>query len=572
MNLDQAIEAAERWIAADPDPVTQLELRDLVSRRDETCLLEAMAGSLEFGTAGLRALVGAGPRRMNRAVARRAAEGIARYLTRGQADELQLVVGADARLSSPALRDEVVGVLAAHGLRVFSFSAPVATPIVAYVAKRLGAAAGLVITASHNPAAYNGLKIYGSHALQIAPPVDARIAAEIQACPPASEIPLAPQATLRRLVSPPDAALVEDYYREVGELGSAARPARDLRVVHTAMHGVGHEPVSRVLREAGFRHFLPVPEQQQPDGRFPTAPFPNPEEEGALDLAIDLARRSDAELVIASDPDVDRLAAAVPGPRGFKRLTGNQVGLLLADFLLERAAPTPMPLVVQSLVSSPMLSAIARSYGADCERTLTGFKWIWTAALARCRSGARAFTFAFEEALGYSVGSIVHDKDGISAALVLCELAALEKSRDRSLLDRLESLYRLHGLWVSVQRSRTLEGRQGARRIARTMSSLAADPPRQIAEHTVTEVVDYSQGGHTRPAWLPNASLVELRLGEAGRVLVRPSGTEPKLKLYLDLRRPLTAGSDVWSEEEAATAGARALGDELLTRLERQSV
>jgi phosphomannomutase len=588
MTPEQAILAAHSWISADPDDETRRELQEYVDDPGKRgLLLEVMSGSLQFGTAGLRAIVGPGPMRMNRAVVRRTTAGVARYLLQqyGGTTLPPIVVGADARLSSQAFRREVVGVLAAHGLPVRFFPSPVATPIAAYVARRLQASACIVITASHNPAEYNGYKLYGADAVQIVPPLDQQIAREIERSAPAARERVIVDAELGGApgVEQVAEALLEDYYRDVARLRPPGAPGRDITLVYTPMHGVGAAPVERVLSEAGFE-------------------FPNPEEPGALDLATALARRVNADLILANDPDVDRLAASFPdGDGGWVPLTGNQIGILLAEFALERAAgasrlepaeegggarPPAMtsttgdgqlrlrvspaasrrPLVLQSIVSSPMLRSVAQAFDAHFEQTLTGFKWIWTAALELMKDGELEYVFGYEEALGYSAGQLVRDKDGISAALLLAELAALERGRNRTLRQRLAELYRRYGLWVSVQRSVTRHGLKGAEEIRAAMDRASNAPPSRVLGAAVTRVTDYRTGGERRPRWLENTTLLELQLGELGRLLVRPSGTEPKLKIYVDLMRPVEH-DDVWRKEAALRAEASALADALVAEL-----
>lgn len=573
MTPERAIAAARAWIAADPDESTRRELEALVADpRQHALLVELMDGVLEFGTAGLRAVVGPGPMRMNRAVIRRTTAGVARYLARSNAGAPSpvVVLGADARLSSASFASEALGVLAAHGLRVQYFADPVPTPIAAYVARRLEASAAIVITASHNPPEYNGYKLYAGDAVQIVPPVDAEVAKEIERSAPAVDEPTLGSSALEQSgVEAVPLELVEDYFREVAALRPPGAPARDLSIVYTPLHGVGAQAVERVLGEAGFGNLHVVLEQREPDGHFPTVAFPNPEEPGALDLATELARRVGADLVLANDPDVDRLAASVPDENGqWGPLTGNQIGVLLADFLLERAPRVPRPLVVQSIVSSPMLCSIAAAHDATLERTLTGFKWMWTAALELIRDGSHRIVFGYEEALGYSVGSLVRDKDGISAALMLAELAALEHGRGRSLRERLADLYRLHGLWVSHPRNVTRVGAQGAHEIRAALERLSAAPPSELGGIPVSAVTDYSRDAEQRPRWLGSTSLLELTLGDRGRVLVRPSGTEPKLKIYVDGCRRLAGGADVWTSERELLMEARSLADATLRALD----
>lgn len=564
MNIDEAIRAAREWIASDPDPETRAQLQALVDERNEALLVEVMSGSLQFGTAGLRAIVGPGPMRMNRAVVRRTTAGVARYLQAkyGRQGVRSIVVGADARLSSAAFMQETVGVLAAHELPVRYFTEGVATPIAAYVARRLGASACIVITASHNPAEYNGYKLYGDNAVQIVPPVDEEVAREIERALPASKEPCFLDALSSKYagIEPVDARLLEDYFRDVAGLRPAGAPYRKLVVAYTPMHGVGAKPVMRVLSDAGFTNVHVEPSQREPDGHFPTVSFPNPEERGALDRVTELAKRVSADIILANDPDVDRLAASIPdGAGGWMALSGNQIGVLLADFALQQAPRSPEPLVAQSIVSSPMLRSIAAKYGAHCEETLTGFKWIWTAALELMAKRNLNYVFGYEEALGYCVGHLVRDKDGISAALILAELAALERAKGSSLRARLEGLYREHGLWVSVQKSITRHGLAGAEEIQRAMDLVSNHPPERVGGEQVTSVVDFRTGGEKRPPWLENTSLVQLDLGAGGRILVRPSGTEPKLKIYVDMRRAISAAEDVWSSEQKARNDASAL-------------
>jgi phosphomannomutase len=574
MTAEEAIAAARAWIAADPDEATRRELQSYIDEGRHALLVEVMSGSLEFGTAGLRAVVGPGPQRMNRAVVRRTTAGVARYLTHTGGAPAGVVVACDARLSSAAFQREVIGVLAAHGIPVRYFPSPIATPIAAYVARRLRAAAAIVITASHNPAEYNGYKLYGANAVQIVPPVDGQIALEIERSAPAAEEPCLDWAAAAAApgVAPVPENLLADYFREVAALApppaTGGAPYRELSIVYTPMHGVGWWPLERVLRDAGFSNVHVVAAQRDPDGHFPTTRFPNPEEPGALALATELARSVAADLILANDPDVDRLAASVPDGRGsWVALTGNQIGTLLADLVLEHAAPSPRPLVIQSVVSSPLLRDQAAAAGARLEQTLTGFKWIWTAALALTQDGSHAFVFGYEEALGYSVGQLVRDKDGISSALLLAELAALERARGSSLRQRLERIYHRHGVWTSVQRSVTRAGLQGQREIAAAMDGVAQRPPLNIAGVPVTRVTDFRSGGERRPPWLENTSLIELTLGDRGRLLVRPSGTEPKLKVYVDLTRRPGAGADVWATERELRAEAEALAAALVSEL-----
>jgi len=563
------IDTARRWAAADPDPETARALTALCDAGDVAELRELMGGELEFGTAGLRAVVGPGSLRMNVAVIRRTTRAVAEHLLAERRDEPPLVVvGCDARNSSPRFLEETVQVLVAAGIPVRYFEEPVATPIAAYASRQLRARAAIVITASHNPPEYNGYKLYAENGAQIIAPTDAEVAARIARMPPASEIPIARDAMKGNpLAEPVPASVVDGYFLGIDALRPAGQPARDLPIVYSAMHGVGYAPIRRAFERAGFTRLIPVEEQAQPDGNFPTVRFPNPEEDGALDLSLALADRVGAELILANDPDVDRLAACVrDGSGGWMQLTGNQIGLLLADFVLPRVSASPRPLTVSSIVSSPMLGSIAAAYDARFEQTLTGFKWVWNAALDLERDEGLRFAFGYEEALGYSAGDLVRDKDGICAAVLFAELTALLEAEGSSVRQRLEELYRQHGLWVSVQRSEVRQGSEGARQLAQAIDAIGAAPPQELGGRTVTRFVDYRTGGESRPRWLHDTPLLELRLGDDGRVLLRPSGTEPKLKIYVDLRMPVEPGGDVWAAEAPALEAARAIAQEIVQR------
>jgi phosphomannomutase len=542
------------WIEGDPDPATRAELQSLLDRGDEAALADRMGGTLAFGTAGMRGAVGAGSNRMNRAVVIRTTRGLADYLAAARPGSGPVVVGFDGRLSSRAFAEDTVGVLAGAGIPVRYFPEVAPTPLVAYAARILGATAAVVVTASHNPPQDNGYKVYDANAAQIVPPVDTGIAAAIDRVGPAAAVPCVEGALAGAgdLARPVPASVASRYVEEVLALRPAVPADRRLRIVYTPMHGVGWALAERVLRPAGFADLQVVPEQAEPDGRFPTVAFPNPEEPGALDLAVALASRVGADLILANDPDADRLAVCLPRDGGWVALTGNQVGQLLADFLLEHVGPGATPLVVNSIVSSPMLASIAAGYGARYEATLTGFKWIANAALDLEAAEGTRFVFGYEEALGYTVGPVVRDKDGISAALLFAELAAHCRARGETVFDRLSRLYRRHGLWVSVQRSLVRPGPQGAAEIAAAMDLLGRRRPERLGGEEVTGVTDFREGAERRPRWLAATPLVALELGAAGRALVRPSGTEPKLKIYVDRRVDLPEDADPRRAEAAA--------------------
>ncbi len=557
---------AAAWRDGDPEPEMRAELQALVSAgawRE----LESRLTPLAFGTAGLRGAVGAGSGRMNVAVVLRAAYGVGRYVLSQGLAARPIVLGFDARPTSRAFAEASAGVWLALGLRVHAFTTPVATPLCAFLGRELSAAATVVVTASHNPRGDNGYKVYGPDAIQIVSPTDAEIAAHIAGAPAARDVPrLALRfdgAAADGLTLLGDAAL-EPYFAAISRAIPAAPRERSLRIVHSALHGVGTMPMRRTLADAGFVDVSVVTAQAEPDGTFPTTPFPNPEEPGTLDLALQEAEARAAELLLVSDPDADRLAAAARLDGALTVLDGNQLGALLADHALSRAGREPTPLVFSSVVSSPLVGMLAESRGARAERTHTGFKWLWHAALERELSGAGKFCFAYEEALGYSVFSAVRDKDGIAAGRALAELAATLRARGATLFDRLYELYREHGLWASAARNITLQGSDAPSRVAARLDALVAHADLRVGEENVVRVVDYREGAAARALWLGAAPLLELELESGGRLFVRPSGTEPKLKLYGHVRRALTQRRELGP----ALDEARRFASRLLAELE----
>jgi phosphomannomutase len=518
--------AARAWRDADPDPVTRAEVDRLLDEHDDAGLADRFGGRLTFGTAGLRGPLGAGPNRMNRVVVAQTSAGLGRFLA-GREEGPTAVIGFDGRHNSAVFARDAAEVLAGAGVAVTLLPRALPTPVLAFAVRDLGASAGVMITASHNPAPDNGYKLYlggvdaGS---QLVPPADAEVLAAIEAV-------VAEGGILRGAgaVTVADESLIERYVAATARIAGAARTA-PLTWVHTALHGVGHETVQRVVRAAGLPEPVVVAEQRDPDPDFPTVPFPNPEEAGALDLALAAAVRSGADLVVANDPDADRLALAVPEAGSWRTLTGNEVGLLLGWAAALRAGPTGGTFAT-SIVSTPGLSRIAAHFGFGYAETLTGFKWI---------SRAPGLRYGFEEALGYLVDpSVVRDKDGISAAVaVLVEALAL-RTEDRTLLDRLAEIDQAIGAFVSSQVSLRVDD---LAEIGRRTDALRAEPPRAIGGVPVLQAEDLSAGGA-----LPPADVLRYRLEDA-RVIVRPSGTEPKLKVYLD------AWSDTGSLDERRAA------------------
>jgi len=423
-----------------------------------------------------------------------------------------------------------------------------------------------MVTASHNPPEYNGYKVYWKSGAQIVPPIDANIKQRIDSAPKANEIELdeisrAIEQNRLQMLGPP---AWNDYKR--GVLG-LSRPGgdRSLRIVYTAMHGVGNELCTAALADAGFANVISVPEQKNPDGAFPTVAFPNPEEKGAMDLSFALARKENADLVIANDPDADRLAVAVPeksSPTGYMQLTGNEVGVLLGHHVLTRdpSEATHPRVALASIVSSPMFGVIAKALDVRYEETLTGFKWIEHRAMQiEAETGAK-LAFGYEEALGYTVGTLVRDKDGIGAALVFAELCAQLRSQGKTVQDRLEELFRTYGLFVSGQVSVTKKGTDGQKEIGAMMQKLRSKPPTDLGGLAVIAHADFEAGLRTKkdgtkvPLGLPPSNVLSFDLEGGSRVIARPSGTEPKIKFYFDVRTTMNQGEPMADAETRAKA------------------
>lgn len=548
-------EKAQAWMRADPDPATVAELSEVLARGDMADLADRFAGELEFGTAGLRGVVGAGPNRMNRAVVLRTAAGLARYL-KAQVPEAArrgVVVGRDGRRLSAELAEDTACVLAAEGIPALVFPSLVPTPLTAFALQHLGAAAAVMVTASHNPPEYNGYKVYWGNGAQIIPPHDKGIADAIARVEPANQVErLTPsEAHARGLWKDVPDAVGQAWLEALLAQRPYGRGSSMLRIAYTALHGVGGPWVERALEAAGFAHVHPVPEQQEPDGRFPTVRFPNPEEPGALDLARATAERVQAHLVLANDPDADRLAVLVREPKGGLRLlTGNEVGVLLGHYLLTQGPRVERPYVCTTIASSAQLGHLARELGATCDEVLTGFKWIANRALERERGEGLRFLFGYEEALGYAVGTVVRDKDGVGSAVVMADMAAWCESRGTTVLGYLEEIQRRHGLYVSALRAITLPGAAGVQAIRTIMESFRARPPERVGEQAVVAAQDYRLGLRG----LPPSNVLAYELEGGGRVTLRPSGTEPKIKYYFELKEVLGASESLEAARERGEA------------------
>lgn len=569
---DSILDRARIHLSEDPDTDHRAQLSALIERAeggDADALgdLSSRFGSgLTFGTAGLRGAIGPGTARMNRVVVLKACWGFGQYLLEHVtgAKERGVVIAFDGRRYSRQFAEDSAACLNAMGIKAHLFDDPAPTPLAAFAVTHLNAAGGVMVTASHNPPADNGYKVYWENGAQIIPPQDEGIAAHIAKAPRCNDIPrMAPNVAaiegLRAAVADSVTATYLDgvaagcMHPYADSLKAGADP---LNAVYTPMHGVGHHCTVRALRRAGIEGVAVVPEQTDPDGTFPTVSFPNPEEPGALDRSMALADDNGAEIIVAQDPDADRLAVALrPAPgEPFERLSGNAVGVLLGADAIEHAdIGDNKPLVCTTIVSSTMLSRIAKDLGAEYEETLTGFKWIANTSVRRMAEGNVSFVLGYEEALGYSVGPLVRDKDGVSAVVRILELAAYLKSKGMTLLQRLDELAVNHGLSEDLQWSVVLPGDEGKARIAAAMQKLRDEPPASLGGEPVIKRRDLEtgvvvEGDKETTIEGPGANVLSWWTASGLRLTARPSGTEPKIKFYLD------ANAKVASTDELAAA------------------
>ncbi len=554
------------WLSRDPDPDTRAELERLIAAGDQRALGAAFAGRLEFGTAGLRGVIGAGPSRMNRLVVRETSAGLAAYLlaTLGEdATRRPVIIGHDARTKSRLFAEDAAAVIAGLGVPVRLMDREAPTPLCAFAVGIFGAAAGVVVTASHNPPEYNGYKVFWGNGAQIIPPHDAGIAAAIleaaAAPPPACDLPAMRAAG--RVTTLEVAALSDLYGAALEAFLHDPRPRR-LVVAYTPLHGVGAELAESILRQRGFSKVHSVASQRAPDAAFPTVRFPNPEEPGAMDAVLARAREVSADLACANDPDADRLAVAARDARGeYVMLSGNEVGVLLGWAMLQSGGAGKI--VATTIVSSRMLGVMARELGARYVETLTGFKWITNTALEAETTAPRSrFVFGYEEALGYSVHGLVRDKDGVSALACFCELADDAKQRGETVLDVLAGLYRRFGLFVTTQRTLALTPERLG-----TTALLRRRAPSRVAGRAVIASEDLLArerrlaDGRREPLSLPESDVLVYHLEGDARVIVRPSGTEPKLKCYYELREPVTRDEPLQEARARAEAALAKLAE-----------
>jgi len=543
-----------QWLNKDPDPHTRTQLQALIDAGNDTELTARFSGRLAFGTAGIRGEVGVGPMAMNRLMIRQTTAGLGAYLLKqiSHAAERGVVIGYDGRHDSLTFAHDAASVLTAMDIKVHLTHKVAATPLVAFGVKHVNAAAGIVITASHNPPQYNGYKVYWENGAQIIPPHDTGIAAQIDraATLPIPFLSLDDAITQTKLIW-----LQDDFYQayqqgifDAKELQYRNGQAK-VSLAYTAMHGVGADMAEAVLNDAGFTQVYSVAAQREPDGDFPTVNFPNPEEKGAMDLVIAEAQKHHAMLACANDPDADRFAVAVrTEPGEYQMLTGDQVGVLLGHYLLSHA-PKNQQLTGTTIVSSSLLSKIAAEFGAQSYTTLTGFKWLMNAAIAKTQPDNQ-FLFAYEEALGYTIGNMVWDKDGLSALVAFAQLTAELAVNHQTIWDKLEQIYRQHGFHLNKQVSIALNADT-----PNIGAYLRQHPPLKIGAYAVVSTDDLKSlkrtlaDGSQQTIDLPSSDVLIYALEDGARVIVRPSGTEPKIKCYYEVVETMTA-TDTWASAQ----------------------
>ncbi|MBS5080131.1 MAG: phospho-sugar mutase [Clostridiales bacterium] len=558
------------------DEATKEELKGIAN--DENEIKERFYADLEFGTAGLRGIIGAGTNRMNVYTVRKATQGLANYIASVGGKEKGVAIAYDSRRMSPEFADEAALCLAANGIKAFVFESLRPTPELSYAVRKLSCIAGINITASHNPPEYNGYKVYWEDGAQITPPHDTGIMDEVKKVTDYSTVKTmdkeaAKAAGLYIVIGQDiDDAYMEELKSQVIHWDAIKAEQKNLKIVYSPLHGTGNIPARRVLKELGFENVYVVKEQELPDGEFPTVSYPNPEAKEAFELGLKLAKEVDADLVLATDPDADRLGVYVKDEKTgeYITLTGNMSGCLLADYEIgQRAAEKGLPedgALISTIVTTNMAAAIAKAYGVKFIEVLTGFKFIGQQILGFENSGKGTYLFGFEESYGCLIGTHARDKDAIVATMALCEAAAYYKSQGKTLWDAMIDMYEKYGYYKDDIKSITLKGIEGLAKIQEILETLRNDPPAQIGDYKVLSARDYKKDtiknmetGEVTPTGLPNSNVLYYDLNDDAWLCVRPSGTEPKVKFYYGVKGT--------SLEDADTKSA-ALGEKVLAMIQ----
>lgn len=573
-------EVYEQWLA-NPyfDDATKEELKNIAEEENE--IKERFYMDLEFGTAGLRGIIGAGTNRMNIYVVRRATQGLANYIAKVGKQSQGVAIAYDSRHMSPEFAQEAALCLAANGIKAYIFESLRPTPELSFAVRHLGCVAGINITASHNPPEYNGYKVYWEDGAQITPPHDTGIMGEVKAISDWNTVKTmdkaqAEKAGLYEVIGQKiDDAYMEELKKQVIHQDAIEAEGKNLKIVYTPLHGTGNIPARRILKELGFENVYVVKEQELPDGAFPTVSYPNPEAAEAFELGLKLAKEVDADLVLATDPDADRLGVRVKDKNGeYHDLTGNMSGCLLANYEIgqRRAVNGSLPedgALIKTIVTSNLADAIAKGYGVDLIEVLTGFKFIGQQILGFENSGKGTYLFGFEESYGCLIGTYARDKDAIVATMALCEAAAYYKTQGKTLWDAMIEMYDQYGYYKDDIKSITLKGIEGLQKIQEIMDTLRKNPPAEFAGHKVVSARDYKKDtitdlatGEVKPTGLPNSNVLYYDLTDDAWVCVRPSGTEPKVKFYYGVK-----GTSIEDADEKSAVMGKAVLDMVNTMM-----
>ena len=559
-------EVYEQWLS-NPyfDDATKEELKNIAE--DDNEIKERFYMDLEFGTAGLRGIIGAGTNRMNIYVVRRATQGLANYIAKVDKKSQGVAIAYDSRHMSPEFAEEAALCLAANGIKAYIFESLRPTPELSFAVRHLGCVAGINVTASHNPPEYNGYKVYWEDGAQITPPHDSGIMGEVKSISDWNTVKTidkaeAEKAGLFQVIGKEvDDAYMAELKKQVLHMDAIKAEGKNLKVVYTPLHGTGNIPARRILKELGFENVYVVKEQELPDGDFPTVSYPNPEAAEAFELGLKLAKEVDADLVLATDPDADRLGVRVKDKNGeYHDLTGNMSGCLLANYEIsqKKAINGSLPedgALIKTIVTTNLADAIAKGYGVKLIEVLTGFKFIGQQILGFEQSGKGSYLFGFEESYGCLIGTYARDKDAIVATMALCEAAAYYKTQGKTLWDAMIEMYEQFGYYKDAIQSVTMKGIEGLQKIQEIMNSLRQNPPAEFAGHKVTAVRDYKADtitdvatGAVKPTGLPNSNVLYYELTDDAWVCVRPSGTEPKVKFYYGVKGTSLEDADKKSE------------------------
>ena len=560
----------EQWLA-DPyfDEDTKNELRAIAD--DENEIKERFYMDLEFGTAGLRGIIGAGINRMNIYTVRRATQGLANYIKKQGGEEKGVAIAFDSRRMSPEFAMEAAMTLAANGIKAYKFESLRPTPELSFAVRELGCIAGINITASHNPPEYNGYKVYWEDGAQFTPPHDKGVLEEVLAIEDLSTVKTTSEEEALRsgkfqvIGKEIDDKYIENVKAQVVNQDAIDRMQKDITIIYSPRHGTGNIPARRVMKELGFENVYVVPEQELPDGNFPTVSYPNPEAEEAFALGLKLAKEKNADLVLATDPDADRLGVYVKDAKTgeYHPLTGNMSGSLLCDYVLgQKQAKGQIPAdgqVIKSIVTTNLVNAVAEHYGCELVEVLTGFKYIGQQILKEEQTGKGTYMFGMEESYGCLIGTYARDKDAISATAALCEAAAYYKEKGMTLWDAMVAMYEKYGYYKDTVKSIGLKGIEGLAKIQEIMENFRQEPPKTLGDYTVTAARDYKAGtimdmasGAVRPTGLPSANVLYYEMNDGAWLCVRPSGTEPKIKFYYGVKGTSMEDADARSEKMGA--------------------